>query len=180
MKGRLMQRVLSRLADGRFGRLQSSDRRGLYTVVGALAIGLLLPLLVSGQGDKTPEVKKPPGGGVERTAKGDSPAPAIKARVFNRSLAGADEGPVFFDVEGDYSFTPPADLVPAENRGKSIENWVFRDPLKAWIRRQGIDFAFQTDGRSHVAVVGFDVRTGTPDSSDGQRFVRRFQTLDPW
>jgi hypothetical protein len=160
-----MQRRSTRFASGPSERL----RAGLCAVAGVLAVGLLVLPSVRGQGEKTPAAKQPAAGESERAAKDGPLPPAIKSRVFSRILRGAEEGPVFFDVETGYSFTPPPDLVPAENRGRSIEKWVLSEPLKTWVRSQGIDFALQTDMRTHVAVVGFDVRTGEPIPAGGRR-----------
>jgi hypothetical protein len=109
---------------------------------------------------KKPDQKKPASRSSEAVPRGERPAPAVKSRFFIRQLPGAQEEPVFFDVETERSFTLPPDLVLKENGGKAIEQWVLTDALKAWARSQGIDFAVQTDGRTHVAVIGFDVRTG--------------------
>jgi hypothetical protein len=174
-----MRRLFSRLVSGRFGRPQSSDRCGLYTAVGTLAIGLLVSASVSGQGEKTPEAKSATRGEGERGAKDDPPALAISSRTVEYQLEGALENPVFFDVDTGCSFTPPPDLVPAKDRGRSIEKWIWSEPLLTWISSQGIDFAFQTDGWTHVSVVGFDVRTGEPLPAGDQRLRSDAGPLDP-
>jgi hypothetical protein len=172
-----MQRLFSRFARGRVRRLQSPRRQsvlspaicraGLCAVAGVLAVGLLVPASVSGQGEKMPAAKAGP------------PAPAISSRTWEYQLEGALDGPVFFDVDTGYSFTLPPDLVPAAVRGKSIEKWVWSEPLITWVASQGIDLAFQTDGWTHVSVVGFDVRTGEPLPAGAQRLRSNGGPLDP-
>ncbi len=145
-----------------------------------MALGLLVPSLIAGQqGEKKPAAKKPAGDESAGAAEGDPPALAITSRTIEYQLEGALEGPVFFDVDTGCSFTPPPDLVPAKERKKSIEKWVWSEPLLTWISSQGIDFAFQTDGSTHVSVVGFDVRTGDPLPAGDQRLRSDAGPLDP-
>jgi hypothetical protein len=180
-----MQWLFSRSARGRFWRLPSALSRaichaGLCPVAGALALGLLVPSLIAGQqGEKKPAAKNPAGGERERAANDGPPAPVISSRTVEYQLEGALERPVFFDVDTGCSFTPPPDLVPAEERGKSIEKWVWSEPLITWISSQGIDFAVQTDNWTHVSVVGFDVRTGEPLPAGDQRLRSDAGPLDP-
>jgi hypothetical protein len=166
-----MRRLVTRLSNVTSSHLPSARPR-CCRVTASVVLGLFV--LASGpiggarilaQQNQAPDQKKsdqmkPASRSSEAVPKGERPAPAVESRFFIRHLSGAQEEPVFFDVETERYFTLPPDLVPKENGGKAIEQWVLTDALKAWARSQRIDFAVQTDGRTHVAVIGFDVRTG--------------------
>ncbi len=92
------------------------------------------------------------------------PAPPAHGRPFDdvrsqRIITGAQQEPVFIDIDTGRWMTPPASLLTPENKGQSIEHWSFSEQLKHWIQHSGIDLAMQTDG-NNVAIVGFDLRAG--------------------
>jgi beta-lactamase regulating signal transducer with metallopeptidase domain len=164
--GKLESRIASLISKRR----DTAKTTGRFTAIVtltlfALASGLVCGTRIVAQQNQAPDQKehdqkKPASRPSEAVPRGERPAPAVESRFFIRRLSGAQEEPVFFDVETERYFTLPPDLVPKENGGKTIEQWVLTDALKAWARSQRIDFAVQTDGRTHVAVIGFDVRTG--------------------
>jgi beta-lactamase regulating signal transducer with metallopeptidase domain len=79
--------------------------------------------------------------------------------VFERILTDAEREPVFVDIDTGRWLTPPLDVLTSENRGKPVDQWIFPEPLKRWVRQSGIDLAVQTDGKS-VTLIGFDLRFG--------------------
>ncbi|HET6323580.1 MAG TPA: hypothetical protein VFG04_02675 [Planctomycetaceae bacterium] len=92
------------------------------------------------------------------------PAPPAHSRPFDdvrsqRMITGAQQEPVFIDIDTGRWMTLPASLLAQENKGQSIEHWSFSEPLKHWIQHSGIDLGMQTDG-NNVSVVGFDLRVG--------------------
>ncbi len=152
-----------------------SSRRNRQKTGGLLTAGALFTLfaastalicstsLVASQ-DKSAATPGLPAAVPPPLLKADRPDLSHHGRPFNdilseRVVTGAQPEPVFIDIDAGRWMTPPADLLPPENRGKPVDDWIFPEPLKRWIQHSGIDLAVQTDGQS-VALVGFDLRYG--------------------
>jgi beta-lactamase regulating signal transducer with metallopeptidase domain len=163
--GKLENRIAGLLSQRRdraqkTGRLTTTLVLGLFVLAGGLLSGTRIVAQQRPAPGKpqAPETATQPSNPTFRQA--DEAARPGNQFIFATQLAGAKTEPVFLDAETGRYLTPPRDLVPKENLGQPLAKWVFTDPLKGWIRQQGIDFAAQTDNWSYITVVGFDMRGG--------------------
>jgi hypothetical protein len=81
--------------------------------------------------------------------------------VLGRVLTEVELQPLFFDFDtGRYMAPPPGVLNVEAAQSYELAELDYTDKLKAWIRHEGLDAAFQTDGQS-ITIVLFEMKVGT-------------------
>ncbi len=82
--------------------------------------------------------------------------------LSSRIVPGGKDEPMFVDLDTGHFLSPPFALEPVDrSRPLAISNLAFPEPLKDWVRRQGIDAVVQTDGRT-ITLLGLDMKDGQP------------------
>ncbi|MDB5343028.1 MAG: hypothetical protein JWP89_1405 [Schlesneria sp.] len=81
--------------------------------------------------------------------------------VLGRVLTEVELRPLFFDFDtGRFMAPPPGVLNVEAAQPYELAELNYTDKLKAWIRQEGLDAAFQTDGQS-ITIVIFEMKVGT-------------------